>query len=104
MRKAVEITNRRREKQLLYNKEHNITPKTISKEIEDILIITDIASSFTKEVESQIDEDYKKLSTVEKIDLIEKLTEKMHKFAAELEFEKAAKLRDKIKEIKRSID
>lgn len=104
MKKAVEITNRRREKQILYNKQHNITPKTISKEIEDILIITDIASSFTKEVEDQINEDYKKLSRVEKIDLIEKLTEKMHKFAAELEFEKAAKLRDKIREIKKSID
>ncbi|MEO0234652.1 MAG: excinuclease ABC subunit UvrB [candidate division WOR-3 bacterium] len=104
MKKAVEITNRRREKQILYNKEHNITPKTISKEVEDILVITDIASSFTKEIENQIDEDYKQLSTVEKIDLIEKLTQRMHKFAAELEFEKAAKLRDKIKEIKKSID
>ncbi len=104
MRRAVEITRKRRERQIIYNREHNIVPKTISKNIEDILIITDIASSFTKEVEKDLDEDFKKLSTVEKIDLIEKLTEKMHKFAAQLEFEKAAKIRDKIKEIKKSIE
>ncbi|HAF08269.1 MAG: excinuclease ABC subunit UvrB [bacterium] len=104
MKRAVEITRKRREKQIIYNREHNIVPKTISKNVEDILVITDIASSFTKEVEKDLDEDFKKLSTVEKIDLIEKLTEKMHKFAAQLEFEKAAKIRDKIKEIKKSIE
>jgi len=103
MRKAIDITRKRREKQLEYNRKNNIIPKTISKNVDEILVVTDIASSFTKDIEEEMDEEILKLSNIEKIDLIEKLTESMHRYAAQLEFEKAAKLRDKIKEIKKSI-
>ena len=90
MEKAISETNRRRRIQEEYNKEHGITPKTIQKSIRDtisIINVEDIGVEFKLEKEEDIKE------------TITKLTDEMLKYAAEMEFEKAAEIRDKIKEL-----
>ncbi len=92
MEKAISETNRRRKIQEEYNKEHGITPQTIKKSVRDVIkatIVEDIQSKF----------DIGKDETVE--DIINKLTDEMLKAAANMEFEKAAELRDKIKELEK---
>lgn len=93
MKWAIEETNRRREIQQKYNAENNIKPKTIQKNIPNILL----AAGLEQQKES------KKTKVAEKIKNpkaeIKKLKQKMFQAAADLEFEKAAKLRDMIKEI-----
>ena len=92
MEKAITETNRRRKIQSEYNKKHNITPKTINKAIRDTIkatMIEDIQEEYHIEQEESIEE------------VIAKLTEEMLKYAANMEFEKAAELRDKIKEIEK---
>ena len=95
MEKAISETNRRRKIQEEYNKEHNITPKTITKSIRDTIKIT-TAEDIEVEYKLEKDEDVK--------DVIAKLTDEMLKYAAEMEFEKAAELRDKIKELEKLIN
>ncbi|MBP3761028.1 MAG: excinuclease ABC subunit UvrB [Ruminococcus sp.] len=92
MERAIMETNRRRELQMNYNKEHGIVPKTIIKGVHDVLEIT------SKEKVKQKTEN-KKLSAKEKQELIAKLTAEMKNAAKMLEFEHAAYLRDKIKEL-----
>ena len=92
MEKAITETNRRREIQEVYNKEHNIVPQTIKKSVREAIkatIVEDVSSKY----EIQKDE------SVE--DIIKKLTDEMLKHAANMEFEKAAELRDKIKELEK---
>lgn len=92
--KAITETNRRRKIQEEYNKEHNITPQTIKKSIRDSIKAT-IVEDVSSEYEITKDE------SVE--DIINKLTDEMLKHAADMEFEKAAELRDKIKELEKLI-
>jgi len=90
MEKAISETNRRRAIQESYNKEHGITPQTIKKSVRDIIkatIVEDISAEY------KID----KNETTE--DIINRLTDEMLKAAAAMEFEKAAELRDKIKDL-----
>ena len=90
MEKAITETNRRRKIQEEYNKINNIVPKTIKKSIRDTIRVTekeDIAVEYKLEKEDDIKE------------TIAKLTDEMLKLAANMEFEKAAELRDKIKEL-----
>jgi excinuclease ABC subunit B len=95
MKKAVSETNRRRKIQMDYNKKHNITPQTIVKEIKDIT--EQLKAAETVEVES-----LKGLVKKEEIRyIIKELEEEMKTAALALEFERAAKLRDKIKELKK---
>ena len=96
MEKAIKETNRRREIQEKYNKEHNITPKTINKAIRES-IRESIRATYQV---AEDDAEYKieKGETVE--ETINRLTQEMIKFADELDFENAAKIRDKIKELK----
>ena len=94
MEKAISETNRRRKIQSEYNKEHGITPQTINKSIRD-------AISATKVEEIQEEYNISKDESIE--DIIAKLTDEMLKYASEMEFEKAAELRDKIKELENMI-
>ena len=92
MEKAITETERRRAIQQQYNKEHNITPKTIVKKVGDII-----------EISTHADDDKKpkkKLTRAEREKLIEQLTKEMKAAAKLLEFEHAAYLRDKIKSLR----
>lgn len=90
MKKAIAETERRRNIQMEYNKEHNITPKTIIKEIRDLI-------SNNKEVEEKSPT---KMSKQEKINLIEQIEKEMKEAAKNLEFERATELRDILFELK----
>ena len=92
MEKAITETNRRRTIQEKYNKEHNITPKTIQKSVRDNISIT-TAEDISVEYKLEKQEDIK--------ETINKLTDEMLKYAADMEFEKAAELRDKIRELEK---
>ena len=93
MERAITETNRRRDLQLAYNKEHGIVPKTIIKDIRDVIEISSKAEVDDKAAK-------KKMSKKEKDELIAKLTAQMKEAAKLLEFEHAAYLRDKINELK----
>ncbi|MBE6081461.1 MAG: excinuclease ABC subunit UvrB [Tissierellaceae bacterium] len=96
MNKAITETYRRRKIQDEYNKEHHIIPKTIKKGIRDIIEATKV-----------VEEDGKydtKVSKVEALDMIENLREEMLKEAENLNFEKAAELRDKMIELKKKVN
>jgi excinuclease ABC subunit B len=97
MQKSIEETSRRRKLQMEFNKQHNITPETIRKEIRDVLSSPAERDYVTIELERP-----KTLSDVPPKDIpkvIEKLTKDMFAFARDLEFEKAANLRDRIREL-----
>ena len=93
MRRAIDETERRRSIQEKYNKEHNIVPHTIKK---DVRAVIEIASS--KEINAA--KGKKKMDAKERDALIEKLTAEMKKAASQLDFERAAYLRDSIAKIK----
>ena len=95
MDKAISETNRRREKQEEYNKAHNITPQTIKKSVREVIKATIVEDLHDK---YDIDKD----ESIE--DIISKLTDEMLKYAQEMEFEKAAELRDKIKELENMVE
>ena len=92
MEKAIKETNRRRKIQEEYNNEYGITPKTIQKSIRDTIKAT-MVEDISVEYKLEKNEDIK--------DIITKLTDEMLKFAADMEFEKAAEIRDKIKELEK---
>ena len=91
MERAIEETVRRREKQMRYNEEHGIIPKTIQKDVREILEI----SSHSDDKKPR-----KRLSERERQEMIVKLTAEMKAASKLLEFEHAAMLRDRIKELK----
>ena len=88
MRSAIYETNRRREKQMQYNKEHGIVPKTIKKSIRDII---EISGSVDESNENGV-----KMTASERNALIAKLEKQMREASAMLDFELAAELRDRI--------
>ena len=95
MEKAIDETNRRRKIQKAYNEEHGITPQTINKGVRDLIkatIVEDINTKYGIDKNESIE------------DMIAKLTDEMLKHAADMEFEKAAELRDKIKELEKLIE
>ena len=91
MRGAIDETNRRREIQMRYNEENGITPASVRKRVADVIEIG-------KKVKPESD---KKLSRLEKEKMIEKLTQEMRDAAKRLEFEQAAYIRDRIKELRK---
>jgi excinuclease ABC subunit B len=96
MKRAIGETNRRREKQVAYNKEHNITPVSIKKEIKNIMGSIYEMDYFTVPLlEEEAEYRYKDVE-----DLIKQMEGDMIKHAKALNFEEAAKLRDKIEDIK----
>ena len=90
MEKAIRETNRRREIQDKYNQEHGIIPQTIHKSIRDT-----IKASIVEEAQ----EEYQLSKEANLQEIIDKMTDEMLKYASQMEFEKAAELRDKIKEL-----
>ncbi|HHV30539.1 excinuclease ABC subunit UvrB [Acetivibrio mesophilus] len=101
MRKAIDETNRRRKIQSEYNQKHGITPKSVQKGIRDVIEVTKVAEEDAKYF-IRGDEDSMDKDEVEKI--IDKLSNEMKTAAAELQFERAAELRDKIAELKKKIE
>ena len=106
MRAAITETKRRREIQMAYNEEHGITPTTIQKAVRDVISITNdsddsmdgIGGKHTKD--SALKKDRESMNRKELTEMIAKLTKKMNKAAAELNFEEAAELRDELKKYK----
>ncbi|MCR4651714.1 MAG: excinuclease ABC subunit UvrB [Lachnospiraceae bacterium] len=100
MRMAIEETDRRRAIQQAYNEEHGITPQTIKKAVRDLISISrEVAREemrFEKDPESMNEEELKRL--------IEKIEKQMRKAAAELDFETAAELRDKMVDLKKELE
>ncbi|MDE6903893.1 MAG: excinuclease ABC subunit UvrB [Lachnospiraceae bacterium] len=97
MRVAIEETKRRREIQQRYNEEHGITPQTIQKSVRDLI---SISKKVAKE-EQKFAKDPESMSKKELEKLIAEVKKKMEKAAAELNFEAAAELRDKMLELKK---
>lgn len=97
-------TNRRRVKQIQFNQEHNITPEGIKKNIDDIMASTSVAEGYKKPAEKGLKVDktefmeYLNLDSRDKV--IRILEKEMKEAAAELDFEKAAEIRDRILELK----
>ncbi len=109
MKKTIDETNRRRKLQKKYNEENNITPETVYKSMEEILSSTSIADMRKKEkVEtysfSKVAEPILKyMDNEQKQDLIDQITTQMKEAAKDLEFEKAASLRDEIDRLKKTL-
>jgi excinuclease ABC subunit B len=102
MKEAIEETNRRRNKQLDYNKKHGITPKTIQKIIQESISDEKAYKEKEEREKKQSLEDLIERST-NTSDLITDLTEEMKKAAVELDFERAALLRDQIAKLKTNL-
>ncbi len=103
MKKTIDETNRRREIQRKFNDEHGITPKTIYKSVDDVMRTTRIADALTgsQEYRKQKKSVQRDLSTMEREEIIEYLETEMQNAARNLEFEKAAQLRDEIGAMKK---
>ena len=99
IKEALRETDRRRKKQRIYNKINNITPKSIKKDIDNILETVYEKDSYTIEIEEVKDLEFDKQNMKS---YIENLNKEMLEYASNLEFEEAAKIRDKIKKIKSS--
>ena len=99
MRMAIEETKRRREIQMKYNEEHGITPQTIKKAVRDLISISQKVDS----AQMKLEKDPESMSRQELEKLIGEVTKKMKKAAADLNFEAAAELRDKLLELKKTL-
>lgn len=100
MKAAIDETNRRREVQMAYNKEHGITPQTIKKAVRDLI---SISKEVAKE-EVRFEKDPESMNRKELEKLIADVQKKMQKAAADLNFEAAAELRDKMIELKKHLN
>ena len=100
MRVAIDETNRRREIQMKYNEENSITPQSIKKAVRDLISISKVIA---KE-EMRFEKDPESMSREELEKLIADVQKKMKKAAADLNFEAAAELRDKMLELKRNLN
>lgn len=98
MDKAITETERRRAIQSAYNEKHGIVPKTIQKKVHDVIQITKAA---TEKQKFGLEKDPESMSEAELQKLIRKLDKEMKQAAIELQFERAAELRDKIVELKK---
>lgn len=101
MKAAIDETNRRREIQQKYNEEHGITPKTIQKAVRDLISISRAAEPKNT---LKLDKDYESMSRKELEKVSREIEKNMHLAAAELNFEEAAELRDKMIEVRKYIN
>lgn len=95
MQKAIDETERRRSIQQKYNEEHGITPTTIKKAVRELISISKVAEDSGDSMEK----DFESMSKKELEKVVKEITKKMHKAAAELNFEQAAQLRDRMIEV-----
>ena len=100
MKMAIDETMRRRSVQEKYNKEHHITPQTVKKAVRDLISI----SKSVAETEEKLEKDPESMSRKELEKLIKEVEKKMRKAAADLNFEAAAGLRDKMVELKKNLE
>lgn len=100
MKTAIDETMRRRSVQEEYNKEHHITPQTVKKAVRDLISI----SKSVAETEEKLEKDPESMSRKELEKLIKEVEKKMRKAAADLNFEAAAGLRDKMVELKKNLE
>jgi len=100
MQKVIDETNRRRKIQAEYNKKHNITPETIYKTVDEVLISTSVADAKTYPVVRE-KRKFKYVSAMEREELIEQLEREMDEAAKNLAFEQAAEIRDEIEKLKK---
>jgi excinuclease ABC subunit B len=106
MQRAIDETNRRRGKQLEFNTEHGITPRSIRKGVADIM---EGAHTYAPRGRGRVKvaepaaAEYARLSKAELTREIERLEKQMYRHARELEFEEAARLRDEIARVKRAL-
>ncbi|MBP3901401.1 MAG: excinuclease ABC subunit UvrB [Blautia sp.] len=100
MQKAIDETNRRRELQQEYNREHNITPTTIKKAVRDLIAV----SKAVAETEVRLEKDPESMDRKELEKLIRDVEKQMRTAAADLNFEQAAELRDKMLELKKKLE
>ena len=99
MKNAIDETNRRREIQEAYNQEHGITPTTIKKAVRDLIAV----SKAVAQTEVKLKKDPESMSSKELKTLISQLEKQMRQAAADLNFEQAAELRDKMIELKKNL-
>ena len=99
MKRAIDETNRRRKIQQAYNEEHGITPQTIRKAVRDLIAV----SKAIAETEDQLIKDPESMSRKELTKLVGKVEKQMRAAAADLNFEQAAELRDKLIELKQML-
>ena len=100
MKNAIDETNRRRELQMKYNEEHGITPETIQKEVRDLI-------SISKQVDKQINDiekDPESMDRKEIEELINKVKRRMDQAAADLDFETAIEMRDRLTTLKTELE
>lgn len=98
IKNALSEVDRRRKKQIEYNEQYNITPKSVEKSINQVMQTTIVADSkASEEIIEEID------PSADKIEMLGKLEQAMKKAAAQLEFERAAQLRDQIKKLRQEI-
>lgn len=102
MQAAMDETARRRTIQIQYNEEHGIVPKTVKKEIRDVITMTTKPKESTKALNDKLDFD--ELSKQEQREMIARLEEQMRTAAKNLDFEDAAALRDTVMELKAQLD
>ena len=100
MRKAIQETERRRSIQEAYNKEHGITPTTIKKAVRDLIAV----SKAVAETEVRLQKDPESMTRKELTKLIAQVEKQMRAAAADLNFEQAADLRDKMIDLKKNLD
>jgi len=103
MRQAIDETNRRREKQIAWNREHGITPRTVEKKIADIMEAACPGSQMSPQQYAKVAEEeaaYAALSAQQMARKLKELEKQMYEHARNLEFEEAAKVRDEIRRLK----
>jgi len=100
MQRTISETTRRRKLQIEYNEAHGITPTTIKKAVRDLIAISRVLEDENKGIQMDIES----MSKMEIDKMIRELSKKMRAFAAELNFEDAAKCRDKIAELREALE
>lgn len=104
MSSVIKESNRRRKVQEVYNKEHGITPKTIYKSMEDVLTSTSVADAFKESTEEAYKRKGDFLDDIDKAAVLDMLKKEMLRAAENLQFEKAAQLRDEIETLRQEVE